>query len=73
MAVDPVLIVRRKHAEDVATLIAGKGWDAARAASELGLSVVKVERILRGEVEHMPTQHLKDLRSKLCGSALCGC
>ena len=73
MAVDPVLIVRRKHAEDVATLIAGKGWDAARAASELGLSVVVVERILRGEVEHMPTQHLKDLRSKLCGSALCGC
>ena len=26
MAVDPVLIVWRKHAEDVATLIAGKGW-----------------------------------------------
>lgn len=73
MAVDPALIVRRKHAEDVAALIAGKGWDAARAASELGLSVVQVERILCGEVEHVPTQHLKDMRSKLCGSALCGC
>jgi hypothetical protein len=35
--------------------------------------VVKVERILCGEAEHVPTQHLKDLRSKLCGSALCGC
>ncbi|MGL6077607.1 hypothetical protein [Methyloversatilis discipulorum] len=73
MAVDPALIVRRKHAEDVAGLIAAKGWDAARAASELGVSAVQVERILRGDVEHIPTQRLKDMRSKLCGSALCGC
>ena len=73
MPVDPALIVRRKHAEDVAGLIAAKGYDPARAAAELGVSVAQIERILRGDVAHVPTQHRKDMRSKLCGNALCGC
>lgn len=67
-----VLDVRRKHARDVAELIRKKGYTPEQAAQELRESVHRIRCILAGDVAHIPTQHLMDMRTRLSGM-LCGC
>ncbi|MEO8418572.1 MAG: hypothetical protein ABI475_07610 [Methylophilaceae bacterium] len=69
---DYVVGIRKKHARDVAELIISKGYTPEQAALELRVSVNRIKCILAGDVAHIPTQHLMDMRTKLSGK-MCGC
>lgn len=67
-----IVEIRKKHARDVAELIISKGYTPEQAALEMRESVHRVKCILAGDVAHIPTQHLMDMRTRLSGM-LCGC
>ncbi len=66
-----ILHIRQKHAQDVADLIAKRSYTTAQAADYLQVSEHRITQILSGDVAHIPTQHLMDMKRKF--GAMCGC
>ncbi|MEH6358813.1 MAG: XRE family transcriptional regulator [Pseudomonadales bacterium] len=66
-----IVIIRKKHAQDVADLIEKFGYSNEAAAEHLGVTVTKVKQIIAGDVEFVATQHLMDMKIKFGSS--CGC
>lgn len=66
-----VTIIRKKHAQDVAELIAKREFSIKQAADYLQVSEHRIKNILAGKVENIPTQHLMDMKRKF--GAMCGC
>jgi len=65
------VIIRKKHAQDVADLIEKFGYSNEEAAEHLGVTVTKIKQIIAGDVEFVATQHLMDMKIKFGSS--CGC
>ncbi len=65
------VIIRKKHAQDVADLIEKFEYSNEAAAEHLGVTVTKVKQIIAGDVEFVATQHLMDMKLKFGSS--CGC
>ncbi len=66
-----IVMIRKKHAQDVADLIDKFGYSNEEAAEHLGVTVNKIKQIIAGDVEFVPTQHLMDMKIKFGMS--CGC
>jgi len=66
-----IVMLRKKHAQDVADLIEKFGYSNEEAAEKLGVTVNKIKQIIAGDVEFFPTQHLMDMKIKFGMS--CGC
>ena len=66
-----IVIIRKKHAQDVADLIEKFGYSNEAAAEHLGVTVTKVKQIIAGDVEFVATQHFMDMKIKFGMS--CGC
>ncbi|MEZ5524455.1 MAG: hypothetical protein R3E62_05740 [Pseudomonadales bacterium] len=66
-----IVMIRKKHAQDVADLIKKFGYSNEEAAEHLGVTVNKIKQIIAGDVEFVPTQHLIDMKIKFGMS--CGC
>jgi len=66
-----IVIIRKKHAQDVADLIEKFGYSNEAAAEHLGVTVTKIKQIIAGDVEFVASQHLMDMKIKFGSS--CGC